>query len=146
MLRQYEVYSGYSSNQEIYTESKEKIDAGCADYDTKEIRRDVLLDVVWAPNEDEAVNTVAWAEDVDPSTLYAIQHVADTYQRPEDGSQPLQLEAGSYVDDNDFGFEILLPDQRTVRLKFENWDAFQVILENPDTGENRLMAEIECTE
>ena len=86
---------------------------------TKEYEGDILLDVVSASNEIEAVAKVSEEWEIHPDMLYAVQHIVDAFfNADKDKSRP-RIEGNSYTGDDDCGFEFLMPDMRTVRIKFQ---------------------------
>lgn len=134
-LKQYEVYSAATARVQIYENmpDDESLDES-EQSQTKDIERDMLLDVVWAKNEDEAVKSVALEEDVDPGTLYASQHVVDTCLLSDDPGHKVKLEASGYVAAGNYGIDIDLPNQLTLRVSFSEDNSAKLLLFNPDEG------------
>lgn len=134
-LKQYEVYSAATARVQIYENmpDDESLDES-EQSQTKDIERDMLLDVVWAKNEDEAVKSVALEEDVDPGTLYAAQHVVDTCLLSDDPGRKVKLEASGYVAAGNYGIDIDLPNQFTLRVSFSEDNSAKLLLFNPDEG------------
>lgn len=80
---------------------------------------EVLLDIVWASDETAAVEKASAKWDIASDSLYAVQHIADTFFGTDENRPGPKIEAGSYIGDTDCGFELLLPDGKTIRLSFE---------------------------
>lgn len=134
MLKQYEVYSAATARVQIYVNKPDESMDETEQFRTKDIEQDMLLDVVWAKNEDDAVCRVALEEDVDPGNLYAVQHVADAYPLSEEAVQEVKLEAYGYAKKRCYGFDIVLPDQRTLRVEFSKDNSAKLQIINPDEG------------
>lgn len=134
MLRQYEVYSCGNTGAEIYLKNPDLLKEN--EERTKEYGGDILLDIVWAEDEDDAVEIVANDEDVSTTALYALQHVVDAKPRVTYNTNEIipRLEAGGFINrsENTFGFEILLPDQRILKLSFDEYFRIIMSIENPD--------------
>lgn len=135
MLKQYEVYSYGNAGAELYLKAPDLVKED--ERRTKEYKGDILLDIVWAVDEDDAVDIVADDEGVSQTVLYAIQHVVDARPRVTDDERIPHLEAGAFINrcDNTFGFEVLLPDQRILKLTFDEYFTINMAIDNPD--ENR---------
>ena len=54
----------------------------------------------------------------DPGTLYAAQHVVDTCLLSDDPGRKVKLEASGYVAAGNYGIDIDLPNQLTLRVFF----------------------------
>ena len=142
MKRQYEVYSCMNAGTEIYVNNPDELKESVER--TKILEQDILLDIVWAEDEEVAIQTIAEIEDIHPDTLYAIQHVADAMPSSRMVSDSwasgrFSVPAGGYMDEDDFGFEVSMPDGRTIRLKFNHEMALELILENLDTGDRTTL-------
>lgn len=117
MLYEYEVYSCGNAGSEIYLKKPDLLKED--EERTKEYEGDILLDVVSASNEIEAVAKVSEEWEIHPDMLYAVQHIVDAFfNADKDKSRP-RIEGNSYTGDDDCGFEFLMPDMRTVRIKFQ---------------------------
>lgn len=87
--------------------------------DDRRPEEEVLLDIVWASDEIAAVEKASAKWDIASDSLYAVQHIADTFFGTDENRPGPKIEAGSYIGDTDCGFELLLPDGKTIRLSFE---------------------------
>ena len=80
---------------------------------------EALLDIVWASDEIAAVEKASAKWDIASDSLYAVQHIADTFFGTDESQPRPKIEACSYIRDTDCGFELFLPDRKTIRLSFE---------------------------
>lgn len=117
MLYEYEVYSCGNAGSEIYLKNPDLLKED--EERTKEYEGDILLDVIWAPDEKAAIAKASAEWDIHPDMLYAVQHIVDAFFNADEGQPHPKIETGSYISDDDCGFELLLPDMRTVRIGFK---------------------------
>lgn len=117
MLKQYEVYSCGNAGSEIYLKNPDLLKEN--EERTKEYEGDILLDVILESNEVEAVAKVSEEWEIHPDMLYAVQHIVDAFFSADKDQPRPRIEGSSYTGDDDCGFELLLPDMRTVRIGFK---------------------------
>lgn len=87
--------------------------------DDKKPEEETLLDIVWASDEIAAVEKASAKWDIASDSLYAVQHIADTFFGTDENRPRPKIEASSYIRDTDCGFELLLPDEKIIRLSFK---------------------------
>lgn len=87
--------------------------------DDKKPEEETLLDIVWASDEIAAVEKASAKWDIASDSLYAVQHIADTFFGTDENRPRPKIEACSYIRDTDCGFELLLPDEKIIRLSFK---------------------------
>ena len=104
--------------------------------DNKRPEEEVLLDIVWASDETAAVEKASAEWNLAPDMLYAVQHIADTFFGTDENQPRPKIEACSYIRDTDCGFELFLPDGKTIRLSFEK----------PENGAYRMSVSVKSEE
>lgn len=87
--------------------------------DDRKPEEETLLDIVWASDEIAAVEKASAKWDIASDSLYAVQHIADTFFGTDENRPRPKIEASSYIRDTDCGFELLLPDEKIIRLSFK---------------------------
>lgn len=87
--------------------------------DDRRPEEETLLDIVWASDETVAVEKASAKWDIASDSLYAVQHIADTFFGTDENRPGPKIEASAYISDTDCGFELLLPDGKIIRLSFE---------------------------
>lgn len=87
--------------------------------DNKRPEKETLLDIIWATDETAAVEKASAEWNLAPDMLYAVQHIADTFFGTDESQPRPKIEACSYIRDTDCGFELLLPDEKIIRLSFK---------------------------
>lgn len=97
---------------------------------------EALLDIVWASDEIAAVEKASAKWDIASDSLYAVQHIADTFFGTDENRPGPKIEASAYISDTDCGFELLLPDGKTIRLSFEK----------PENGAYRMSVSVKSEE
>lgn len=104
--------------------------------DDRRPEEEVLLDIVWASDEIAAVEKASAKWDIASDSLYAVQHIADTFFGTDENRPGPKIEASAYISDTDCGFELLLPDGKIIRLSFEK----------PENGTYRMSVSVKSEE
>lgn len=146
MKKEYEVYSPEIRDAQMYFGdiNDPDMEDDMEDGDWRDISQDMLLDIVFAENEEEAVRIVAENEQMTSgSSLYAIEHVADTEPITIDDVSR-RMSATSYSTDDAVGIQVELvcgeflkieTDKTTGKVKVLGWNpetVYEVLAHNDE--------------
>ena len=101
MMRDAQVYTGSAADYEnMPEEEREKL--------WKDIDQDMLVDIVFATDENDAVRVVAENEGCNPDALYAMEHLVESVNNwDNDFKTDQRTVAYSVNDDDEFGIKVL---------------------------------------
>lgn len=112
--RLYQVYYKNVRDTQVYTGSDEQWNNLSSEENEslwRCIQQDMLVDIVFARDEEDAVLIVAKNEDCHPDALYAIEHtldvISDCKASPTKSARISAVPSGG---DDEFGIKILFPD------------------------------------
>lgn len=130
MQKQYNVYSCAVADLCLYKE-KDDFNGSVVDF-----TQDVLLDIVWAKDENEAVNEVAERYGVSPDTLAAELRVMDA-RLESDKFEKMQVSA--WRTKTDCGYEINLQEGRTLVITITDPGLSGFIQKNDEARKQLLL-------